>query len=65
MAITLVEQEVIAKTILVGSDEFSVAAGKSLTIETAPSGEEILNEEVPAGKSWQVTVSVQIVETDT
>ena len=46
-----------------GSVDFSLAAGKTLSIETSPNGEEILNLTVPAGKSWAVSVSVSIHET--
>lgn len=63
MAITLIDREVTAKTMKIGSDEFDMAAGKTLKIETSPAGEEILNEEVPAGKSWHVTISISISET--
>ena len=40
----------------------SLAAGKSLKIETSPNGAEILDEEVPAGKAWTVSVNVTIRE---
>jgi len=45
-----------------GVGAFSVASGKKLTIETSPSGEEILSVTVPDGKTWQVTVSISIIE---
>jgi hypothetical protein len=47
-----------------GDDTFEIAAGKSLRIETTPSGEEILDVEVPEGKVWTVTVSVRVIEED-
>ena len=47
-----------------GFDTFAVVAGKSLKIETTPDGDEILLAEVPAGKSWSVTIIVDITETD-
>jgi len=64
MAITLGETEVSAKTVLDGFDEVDLGAGKSLTIETSPSGEEILDETVPIGKTWHVYLSISIIETD-
>ena len=42
----------------------SVPAGQSLKIETGPEGEEILNEECPAGKAWSARIIVEITETD-
>ena len=49
-------------TYLNGDERFTLAAGKELKIETSPDGEEILETTVPAGKSWEVTVGVSIVE---
>ena len=46
------------------SDVLVLPAGKRLLIETSPSGEEVLNEQVPVGKTWHVTVSVVVSETD-
>lgn len=46
------------------SEGFSISAGKTLTIETSPVGEDILSVEVPAGKQWEVVLTVSIVETD-
>ena len=46
------------------SEGFSISAGKTLTIETSPVGEEILSVEVPAGKQWEATITVSIVETN-
>lgn len=46
-----------------GAAKFSLAAGKSLKIETSPDGDEILNVEVPEGESWIVTVEVVIDKT--
>jgi len=47
-----------------GDENFQVQAGKTLLIETSPSGEEILNLDVPEGKRWEVRISVNIVEMD-
>lgn len=47
-----------------GSVDFSLATGKTLKIETSPNGEEILDLTVPVGKSWDVSISVSINETD-
>ena len=64
MAITLITETRTARVVKYGNDTVTVAAGKSLKVETSPGGEELLDEEVPTGKSWDVTVSVYIVETD-
>ena len=50
--------------IMAGEDEVVVAAGQSLKIETSPGGAEVLSEQCPAGKKWQVRVNVHITETD-
>ncbi len=47
-----------------GTDIFDLVAGKKLKIETSPGGEEILNIDVPAGKNWNVSVTVSYSETD-
>ena len=49
---------------LTGADTFTVAAGKKLSIETSPRGEEMLSETVPQGKVWEVQIVVDIIETD-
>ena len=63
MAITLTEESLPARVTKQGSDAVTLTAGKHLKIETSPSGEELLDAEVPAGKTWTVTVSVHVVET--
>jgi len=63
MAITLNEEALPARTTKSGSGTVTASAGQSLKIETSPRGEELLDAEVPAGKSWTVTVNVYIVET--
>ncbi len=45
-----------------GNIEIAVAAGESVKIETT--SDDILREEVPAGKSWAVHISIYIEETD-
>jgi len=52
-----------AKILRSGREELDIAAGKSLKIETTPGGEEILNAEVPAGKTWSTIIIVEISET--
>lgn len=64
MAIVLTEETRTAKTVKQGNDNFTLVAGKNLKIETSPDGEEVLNETVPAGKSWTVIVSVHVREVD-
>jgi len=45
-----------------GRDTIIVPTGKTLKIETSPQGEEILSVEVPAGKTWEVDISIGISE---
>ena len=46
-----------------GAATFSLAAGKSLKIETSPDGDEYLDIEVPEGEAWVVTIEVVINKT--
>jgi len=62
--ISLNEAFVTAETRYSGQGSYSITAGKNLNIETSPNGEEILSVECPAGKSWEVTITIGIVETD-
>ena len=64
MAMTLDEESRPARMSLTGTETVLVPAGKHVKIETSPSGVEILDAVVPAGKAWTVTVNVYIVETD-
>ena len=64
MAIELDELVKQAEKVITGSGFYTVTAGKSLKFETSPGGVVILNEEVPSGKTWDVHISVHIVETD-
>lgn len=52
-----------AVTKYVARDRVVISAGKRLKIETSPDGEEILNVEVPAGKTWAVQFNTEIFET--
>ena len=45
-----------------GRETFDVLGGKKLKIETSPEGVDILNAEVPEGKRWTVSLSLQISE---
>ena len=55
----------VAQTIYFGhQNSINVTSGKNLKIETSPSGEDILNVEVPAGKNWDIEIWLQIVEND-
>ena len=47
-----------------GEESFEATAGQSLKIETSPGGDDIMDAEVPAGKKWAVSISVQVSETD-
>ena len=60
----VLEDTIVPHATKYGSEEFEVLAGKTLKIETSPTGEQHLNVSVPAGKKWAVEVTVQIVETD-
>ena len=53
-----------AKKMMNGRDAFTLTAGKRIRVRTTPDGDVYLNEQVPEGKQWKVSVSVQIEETD-
>ena len=60
----LIDNSIVAQAKYVGTGQYVIPAGKSLKIEISPSGEEILNAEVPAGKSWAVAMQIVVVESD-
>ena len=64
MAIVLEDIVISAKTIWSGFDTFDLATGKKLEIKKKTPTENILDVEVPSGKSWHVTVSIYIEEKD-
>lgn len=50
-----------------GTVNWTVSAGGRVRIQTKEVGEDIddiLDETVPSGKSWQVVLSIKILETD-
>ena len=60
----LLDSASLPATITYAGDTSGVlTAGKTLKVETAPTGSELLNVQVPVGKVWQVRVYVSIVET--
>ena len=63
MAIELSITDEPARVLKVGDENFTLAAGKVLKVETNPDGEELLTVEVPPGTQWDVVVYVSIVET--
>jgi len=46
-----------------GSTSFTMTEGGVLKIETTGNGDEILELEVPAGKTWKALIKVNIIET--
>lgn len=62
MAIQLIEQDYPIRRVLSGSD--SVEADALTVIKFRVGNTDILDEKVPAGKKWRLTVQVKIEETD-
>jgi len=62
MAIVLGDASYPAVTRYAGMDTVVLPAGKTIKVETSPDGEEILNEEVPVGKSWTIQITVYVIE---
>ena len=65
MAVDLSTTNVYRHDKIVGDDSFVLAADEKLVIKSGPQSTLIdrLNEKVPNGKSWNVTVYVEITET--
>ena len=63
-AIVLSERTIAPYTVKHGATVVLLPAGKRLTIESSPAGEEFYKQTVPTGKQWSVTISVVIQETD-
>ncbi len=57
----LTQSTIPATTRYEATGSFNVAAEETLKIEGS---ETILEEEVPVGKSWAVTIHITVVETD-
>jgi len=47
-----------------GDGTFNIPGEQSLIIETSPGGLDVLDEEVPSGKRWIVTIRLSITEQD-
>jgi len=58
------EQIMLAGIQRIGNSSFEIPGRKFLKIETSPSGDEIFNESVPAGKKWLVDIWLKIREVD-
>lgn len=58
----LQETNVTAKTEYSGNDVITVPTGKTLTIETSPTGVEILSKTNNSGSDWTVRIDVVINE---
>ena len=52
-----------AKVIYLGAEIFDLPADKKLMIKRT-GGDDILNVQVPEGKSWEVHAHLEIIETD-
>lgn len=64
MTITLAEESKPARVTKSGSETFTVQSGKNVTVAYYDPGiVRVLNVDVPAGKTWTVTVNVYVVET--
>jgi len=53
-----------AHSLKTGADAFTMKEGERIRIMTNPPGVEYLDEKVPDGKEWKITISVSIVETE-
>ena len=62
--IEIVEAHRAALTAWSISDTIVVSAGKTLKLETTPTGVDLVDSTVPAGKKWTVGIHIFIEETD-
>jgi len=53
-----------ARSVYVGAQSVTVSAGQTFKIESSPGGVEVLDVEIPAGKTWTVEVMVNISESE-
>lgn len=61
--LSLSQRDVSAKTVKFGSYTFDVAAEKRVNVRYwAPGETTVLDQNVPVGKAWTVTVSIEIQE---
>ncbi len=51
-----------ARRVKTGRQTLEITAGKTLKIETSPNGIDILNETVPEGKVWAITLNISVIE---
>jgi len=67
MAIELavIQNPAIPLTRLRGRETIVLEAAKTLTVETGPQGDELLDVEVPEGKQWEISISIDVIQTDT
>ena len=68
LQLNLEEVSIPSRKDLHGVTIWVLSAGGRLRIQSKPQGEDIddvLDETVPAGKSWRIKLSVEIMETDT
>lgn len=56
----LEEFPIIADRKLIGANSFTISSGK---IKIEVGGDKVLDEPVPDGKSWEISIHVKIVET--
>ena len=65
MAIVLTEYDWPVRLMKSGrADDVGIVAGQRLVIETSPGGKEVMDAVCPVGKAWNVTIIVEIEETD-
>ena len=59
----LVKDTIPSKVVYLGAEIFDLPANKKLMIKRT-GGDDILNAQVPKGKSWEVHVHLEVIESD-
>lgn len=62
--ITLLRETKPEVVFLCGQQVYNLATGKSVEVRIKTPNETVLDVEVPAGKHWKVTLSLNVIETD-
>jgi hypothetical protein len=64
MSIDLNRDTVPEQVTLGGAGVFEIIGEKTLKLESSPGGVEYMNETIPAGKVWRVSINISVTETD-
>lgn len=64
MAITKIEESIPAQAGYKYTGTFTATAGQKLRLRTTAGGEKYIDDTVPSGKVWSVSVHITVTESD-